>query len=189
MLLQKIELYETKKFQYLLIPKNGSTSVLKCFEKTPHIVTRSFANKVRWTVIREPIDRLISGLTYDLNLQKLSVKDIEIDSLFYSNIHSVVKEFHYVSHTSLQIYYLYNAKVNWYVDLKDLDIFLKMHFNKNIKINKGLTKLKSQVKDFVTKNIDKIKPFLMPDIKLYEAAQQSEQLWQWQKGRIFDEEK
>lgn len=29
----------------------------------------------------------------------------------------------------------------------------------------------------------------MPDIKLYEAAQQSEQLWQWQKGRIFDEEK
>jgi hypothetical protein len=64
-----------------------------------------------------------------------------------------------------------------------------MHFNKNVKINKGLNELKVQAKDFVLENMDKIKPYLMPDIKLYEAAQQSEQLWQWQKGRIFDEEK
>ena len=188
-LLQNIEFYETKNFQYLLIPKNGSTSVLKCFEKTPHVVKRNLANKVKWTVIRDPIDRLISGLAYDLSLQKLSLKDISIDSLFYSNMHSIVKEFHYVSHTSLQIYYLYNAKIDWYVDLKDLSIFLKMHFNKDIKDNKGSNKIKEQVKEFVYKNMDKIKPFLMPDIKMYETAQQSEQLWQWQKGRIFNEEK
>ena len=189
MLLQNIELYETKKFQYLLIPKNGSTSVLKCFEKTPHVVKKNLTNKVRWAVVREHIDILISGLAYDINLQKLSLKDISIDSLFYSNMHSIVKEFHFVSHTSLQIYYLYNVKINWYVDLKDLNIFLKMHFNKDIKINKGASKIKEQVTDFVYNNMNKIKPYLMPDIKMYEAIQQSEQLWQWQKGRIFDEEK
>ena len=64
-----------------------------------------------------------------------------------------------------------------------------MHFNKYIKINKGASKIKEQVTDFVYNNMNKIKPYLMPDIKMYEAIQQSEQLWQWQKGRIFDEEK
>jgi hypothetical protein len=187
MFLQKIELYETTKFQYLLIPKNGSTSVLKCFERTPHVVKRELANKVRWTVVREPIDRLIAGLAYDLKLQKLSLKDISIESLFYSNMHSTVKEFHFVSHTSLQVYYLYNTGVNWYIDLNDLSVFLKMHFNKEIKLNEGSSKLEKEVGNFVHKNMHLIKPHLMADIKMYEAVQQSEQLWQWQKGRIFNE--
>jgi hypothetical protein len=186
-LLQKIEFYETKDFQYLLIPKNGSMSVLKSFEKIPHIVTRELANKVKWTVIRNPIDRLISGLAYDLNLQKLSLKDIDIKSLFYSNMHSVIKEFHYVSHTSLQIYYLFNAKINWYINIEDLDIFLKMHFSKQNRINKGINKLKEEIKRYVYDNMETIEPYLTTDIKMYETIQQSEQLWQWQKGRIFNE--
>jgi len=186
-LLQKIEFYETKDFQYLLIPKNGSMSVKKSFEKIPHIVTRELANKVKWTVIRNPIDRLISGLAYDLNLQKLSLKDIDIKSLFYSNMHSVVKEFHYVSHTSLQIYYLFNAKINWYINIEDLDIFLKMHFSKQNRINKGINKLKEEIKRYVYDNMETIEPYLTTDIKMYETIQQSEQLWQWQKGRIFNE--
>ena len=38
---QNIELYETDKFQYLLIHKNGSTSVLDCIKHLNPIVTEN----------------------------------------------------------------------------------------------------------------------------------------------------
>jgi len=183
MLLQKIEFYETKDIQYLLIPKNGSMSVLKSFEKIPHIVTRELANKVKWTVVRNPIDRLISGLAYDLNLQKLSLKDINIKSLFYSNMHSVIKEFHYVSHTSLQIYYLFNAKINWYINIEDLDIFLKMHFNQTAHDNKSSINKKYDIEKYIDK--DEIMKYLHLDYYVYNRIKQSPFLWEWQHGKIF----
>lgn len=64
---QNIELYETDKFQYLLIHKNGSSSVLECIKDLNPIATEHCNfNKVRWTVIREPYERFVSGLEYDL---------------------------------------------------------------------------------------------------------------------------
>ena len=79
MLFQNIELYETNNFQYLLIHKNGSSSVVECLKNTNYIITDKInLNKVRWTVIREPYERFITGVKYDLKRQNLSYKDINV---------------------------------------------------------------------------------------------------------------
>jgi hypothetical protein len=62
-----------------------------------------------------------------------------------------------------------------------------MHFSKQNRINKGINKLKEEIKRYVYDNMETIEPYLTTDIKMYETIQQSEQLWQWQKGRIFNE--
>ena len=73
---QNIELYETDKFQYLLIHKNGSSSVLESIKHLNPIVTYECNfNKIRWTVIREPFERFVSGLKYDLKRHSVELKD------------------------------------------------------------------------------------------------------------------
>ena len=63
MIFQNIELYETDKFQYLPIHKNGSSSVIKCIEDLdPSVTDQVNFNKIKWTVIREPYARFISGV-------------------------------------------------------------------------------------------------------------------------------
>ena len=62
-----IEFYETDKFQYLLIHKNGCTSVTNLINQFDYFVTdKKNLNKIRWTVIRDPFERFMSGLKYDL---------------------------------------------------------------------------------------------------------------------------
>ena len=61
MFFQNVELYETDKFQYLLIHKNGSTSIRECMKDLNPVVTNKINfQKVRWTVIREPYNRFVS---------------------------------------------------------------------------------------------------------------------------------
>jgi hypothetical protein len=68
---QNIELYETDKFQYLLIHKNGSSSVRACVDPlNPFVTNKINLNKIKWTVIRDPYERFVSGLKYDLKRQK-----------------------------------------------------------------------------------------------------------------------
>ena len=132
MFFQNIEFFETEQFQYLLIHKNGSSSIKKCMTNMNcHFTSNVNLNKVRWTVIRDPYERFMSGLKYDLIKQDLKLEDINKDDLYQSLVNLKTRNQGNVNHTASQIPYLINTHINWYVDLKDLTTFLKMHFNKN----------------------------------------------------------
>ena len=52
MYFQNIELFETDKFQYLLIHKNACSSVLKTIEHLSPVATEIKSNKkIKWAVI------------------------------------------------------------------------------------------------------------------------------------------
>tara|TARA_A100001391_G_scaffold204044_2_gene198297 strand:- start:304 stop:846 length:543 start_codon:yes stop_codon:yes gene_type:complete len=177
---QNIEFYETEQFQYLLIHKNASHSIIKCIESLNPVITDKInLNKVRWTVIREPYERFIAGLKYDLQRHQLNIEDIEIKSLFNSKINNFSRVKGNVNHTASQIPYLINTHINYYVELKDLHTFLKMHFGKTEYQNID----KSNVKIDLDKN--EIIKYLELDYYVYDCILNSPYLWKWQQGKIF----
>jgi len=180
MIFQNVEFYETDKYQYLLIHKNGSSSILKAMEKESFKVTHAPSNKIRWTVIRDPYERFISKLNYDLKKQKIDINQINIKNNFTSYHHNTAKYLGNVNHSSSQIPYIINTCINWYIDIRDLNIFLQMHFDQEIHINQNENNLK--IDKILEENI---KEKLHLDYFIYNQIKSSPFLWQWQKGRIF----
>ena len=180
MYFQNIELFETEKFQYLLIHKNGSSSVRKCMERlNPVLTTEIKNNKIKWTVIRDPYERFISGLNYDLNRHNIDPTEINYRELFNGNINLKSRESGHVNHCISQVSYLINANIDYYVDIKDLHLFLKMHFGESECLKKNTKKS--------TLNIDKseIMKYLNFDYYVYNKIKDSNSLWNWTQGKIF----
>jgi hypothetical protein len=179
MYFQNLEFYENDNFQYLLIHKNGCTSVLKSLEDLNVTYSnKRNLNKIGWTVIRDPYERFMSGFNYDLERQNLKFEDIKLEQLFSSYHEEKTREQGNVKHSSSQIPYLINTNINWYVNIKDLSLFLKMHFDKEFILNKG-----KENKYFFPK--EEINKYLHLDYKIYNLIINSPYLWEWQKGRIF----
>lgn len=205
------EFIETDKFQFLRIHKNGNTSVSKCIHDDygkEVRYTHQLSKKPRFCVIRDPYERFLSGLKWDLWINKIDIKDVNIKKLFTTNEHHVRNLLSKkISHSVSQIPYLFNAQCSHYIDISDLTIFLKMHFKKSQHQLK-LEDLKKDIslqthflgKEFVkqnklfldnTKNIEKyldkdeIMKYLHLDYFVYNHLKQSPFLWEWQQGRIF----
>jgi hypothetical protein len=179
MYFQNIEFFETDKFQYLLIHRNACTSVLKCIDKyNPEIVYVKSSNKIKWTVIRDPYERFISGLNYDLKRHKMSIEDVNLERLFVSYVNSKSRIHGNVNHTISQVLYLANTDIDWYVDINDLDLFLKIHFNTTFKLNSN-----SEKNIFFDKK--EVMKYLQLDYEVYNRIKSSTHLWEWQKGKIF----
>jgi len=182
MLFQNIEFYETDKFQYLLIHKNGSSSVRKCIEDlNPKVTNQINYEKIRWTVIREPFKRFISGLKYDLQRQNLKQEDINYDSLHHTKINPFSRNYGNVNHSTSQVPYLINANIDWYVELKDLPTFLKMHFNKEEFLNKNNEQ--NDIK--LDLDPEDVRKYLALDYYVYSEILNGPNLWKWQNGKIF----
>jgi hypothetical protein len=202
---------ETDKFQFLRIHKNGNTSVNKCILDTygkEVRYTHQLSKKVRFCVIRDPYERFLSGLKWDMWINKIDIKDIDISKLFTTNEHHVRNIWSkQLSHTVSQIPYLFNAQCSHYIDISDLTIFLKMHFKKSEhrlkledlkkdvslqidflgeKFSKLTQSIPDNTKD-IEKYIDKdeIMKYLHLDYFVYNHLKQSPFLWEWQHGRIF----
>ena len=135
-------------------------------------------NKIRWTVIRDPYERFVSGLQYDLTRQKLNLEDININESFVSNYLNPLNGLKVnMNHATSQVPFLINTDINYYIDIKDLDIFLNMHFNKTLNINKTECKL--------TLDRQEIMKHLVVDYQVYNQIQNSPYLWKWQQGKVF----
>ncbi len=187
------ELIETPTFQYVRIHKNANLSVMKCIEEKygqQNVQnTTHQSKKTRWAVIRDPYQRFLSGLRYDLWKQKVNVKDINIKKVFTSNEHHARNIlFRNINHASSQIPYFINTQISHYVDIDDLDLFLKMHFDKNYKEN-GFPKTEENLKYYdIEKYLDKeeIMKYLHFDYYVYNNIMSSPFLWEWQHGKIFE---
>ena len=186
-----LELTETDKFQFLRIYKNANWSVQKCIEDNfPGKFWNSSSivnNKPRFAVIRDPYERFISGLKYDLERHKVDVQElnqnIKLDKLF------TTKEMHRrntmagnINHSASQVPYLMNSGVTHYIDIKDLNLFLKMHFNKVKHLNNSNIKTK-EIEKYLNK--DEIMKYLHLDYYIYNSIIRSPFLWEWQHGKIY----
>ena len=178
-----LEITETEKFQFLRIYKNGNKSVLECIiENYPGKFWQSTSpvkNKPRFAIIRDPYERFISGLKYDLDLQNLKLKDIDKEDLYQSLINIKKRDEGRINHTGSQVPYLINTHIDWYVDIKDLSLFLKMHFNK--------IEYESVGKKNIELDIDKeeVMKHLQLDYYVYNSIKNSSFLWKWQNGIIL----
>lgn len=190
------DLIETEKFQFLRIHKNGNASVVKCifesFKKEEIIYTRHLAKKPRFCIIRDPYERFLSGLRYDLLINNIDIKDIDITKLFTSNENHLRNSIRgYINHSVSQIPYLINTQIHHYVDIKDLNLFLKMHFKKNkhenkftnLCKNKGENKKLYDIEKYLNK--EEIMKYLHLDYYVYNSIKTSPFLWEWQHGKIF----
>ena len=81
-----------------------------------------------------------------------------------------------------------NFQISHYVDIEDLNLFLKMHFKKseyinNIKEEPEYNKYCSNVEKYLDKK--EILKYLHMDYHIYDSIKKSPFLWEWQHGKIF----
>tara|TARA_Y100000289_G_C3906805_1_gene142402 strand:+ start:171 stop:713 length:543 start_codon:yes stop_codon:yes gene_type:complete len=180
MIFQNREFYETDKFQYLPIHKNGSCSVIESIKHLdPKVTDEVNLNKIRWTVIRDPYARFVSGVKYDLKLHNLETKDIDYSSLHNFRINLLTRKNGHVNHSASQIPYIMNTNIDWYVELKDLSTFLKMHFDKTERLNV------SEDRGDMGIEKEEVVKYLEVDYYVYREILNSPHLWKWQNGKIF----
>jgi len=187
MQIRNTELIETEKFQFLRIHKNGNWSIQKIIEELYKdkwsLSTEPSRGRPRFAVIRDPYSRFISGLKYDLERQKVDIKDINIKKLFVSNeIHLRNLLTGNIKHSISQVPYLINTGISHYIDIEDLNLFLKMHFGKSQHINKSNMKTE-EIEKYLNK--DDIMKYLHLDYYIYNSIKHSPFLWEWQHGKIF----
>jgi len=182
------DLIETEKFQFVRIHKNGNQSVAKCiydnYEKEEVQITYHLSKKPRFCIIRDPYQRFLSGLKWDLHLNQVNVKDINIKQLFTANEHHQRNSWiGRIKHSTSQIPYLFNIQCSHYIDMLDLNLFLKMHFGKSEHLTKGPDYSSEDIEKYVDK--DEVMKYLHLDYYMYDRIKQSPFLWEWQHGKIF----
>ena len=198
-MLQNIEVFSTFSSNYLLIHKNGCSQVKEhLYKNFDHVVPYNFFpqnNKVNWTVLRDPYDRFISGLTYDILRQTKRLDNLDkfIDvssSFFYQKINLKTRTNGDVNHIVPQWTYLFNQPLNFVVKTRDLDKFLDIHFLKRVNFTETNTpsNKKNIVLDYIEKNINLknlIMAYLAPDYYYIKQAKTEGLFWSWQNGKIF----
>jgi len=181
------EIIETEKFQFVRIHKNGNKSVVKCIENSFKEEEISYvfrlSSKPRFCIIRDPYERFISGLKYDLSRSTIDIKDIDIKQLFTANeVHPRNIWKGYIKHSISQMPYLFNTQCSHYIDLKDLNTFLKIHFNQIAHENKST--INNNIEKYIDK--DEVIKYLHLDYYMYNTIKKSPFLWEWQHGKIFE---
>jgi hypothetical protein len=202
MIAQNLEIFETKNFQYLMMPKTGCVSVINFLgEKNLHwrFITKP-ENKFMFTTIRNPEDRFFSGLVYDLQMlaaqKNFNINDVKIiDIINEDNIKDFFlkkvetldkgkKMIHMVSQST----YLINVKIDCYVDTKDLTDFFKIHDSNIGKTNQVENE---NLKDVFKNQLEKettlkklIYAYLDFDNYVYNNILKSDKLWSKKMGPI-----
>ena len=193
-MLQNIEVFTTLTNNYLLIHKNGCSHVkehlYKNFEIVEHNNSFPQNNKVNWTILRDPYDRFISGLTYDILLQFKSLNNLDtlinestLKSFIYKKINLRTRKNGNVNHTIAQWTYLFSQPINFIVNLKDLNKFLDIHFKTRLNSfkNETLFEHKKVIINFIEKNkiLKKlIKSYCAPDYYYIEHAMNNNLFWE-----------
>lgn len=179
---------------YLVIQKCGNSYLRDVFQKIYKdnffLARECNYRNLKWTVVREPKERFISGLAYDLwknnyhsydkvfeNLNKLV--QYPVSSTFYNQGK--------VKHTILQSAYLVFQHIDVFVNMPDLTEFTLHNFGVVGEVyNEVPSEFKVTVKEEIVKrNIEqRIDDLLANDIYLYNQICNSDRLWCWQNGNI-----
>jgi hypothetical protein len=194
MFVQNIEFFEANNFEYLLIHKTGCQSVLKTFDsKNIKVVMNANkqSGKFCWTVIRDPMDRFLSGLCHNLSLSNIELNQLNLKQLLFNIIHPNLRSVSLTPLTVLQTTYLIGTKVDIFVSHKDLNNFLQINFNTCFHENKGSPELKNKVKDYIEENKEfkkTLDKYLQIDYFVYQQILNNNKFWYWQLGKVLEYE-
>lgn len=187
------DIYKTKDFQYIQIQKNGCSSVRDLIYKNYSDVEShdSFLHndRVSFAVLRDPWERTISGLAYDMqaHLGRIDL-DLIDKRLFFSRVCEERREVGMVSHCILQSIYLFDFNPTFYVMLSDLSTFLEMHFGESVKVNRGSDQFKNELIRQLRKRpdlVERIGNYIEMDNFLIERIRNKEILWNFTLGRMW----
>jgi len=192
-----IECYCTEKFQYILIHKNGCSMIIDTMMNNHSVNVNEFVYNDRpaFAVIRDPWDRTISGLSYDLersfgDVTESILDHIDFKRLFYQPINKSQRITGYISHTSVQTGYLFDVTPTFYVDLKDLTNFLSIHFE-NVSFhrrNQSCKKIKNKLLEILDSRSDikdDFQKYLSIDYYFIDRIKNTEVLWDFSMGKMW----
>ena len=198
--IQNIEVFSTDTSNYLLIHKNACTQILYTLENNYKKVVYSPEllpnNKPYWTVIRDPYERFISGLTYDIvkvygsteNANEI-IKNRDLKNLFFNKVNRTYRKNGFTVHTLPQWTYIFNQPINFFVPMSTLTLFLDTHFkNKVLNKNKGNEKDIEIIRDIIESDSvlkGSIDMYLASDYFLYNHIISEGLIWEWNYGKMF----
>lgn len=179
---------------YMVIQKCGNSYIRDIFKKIyqdDYIIAKepNFRN-IKWTVIRDPRDRFVSGLAYDIwknNYTNYDKLFSNLESLMQNPISSTFYNSGKVKHTILQSSYLMLQYIDLFVDIKDLTEFCLLNFDETSdQTNKVPAELKTKVKEeIISRNMQqRIDDLLANDMYLYNQILNHDRLWCWQNGNV-----
>ena len=202
---QDREIWATKEQQYINIHKSGSTTIRTLLEKGfPGI--RSYLEPIKdsvaWTVLRDPYERFVDALSYDIlrtgleltegTLMQVIGDSYKLRQYIFGVSHPETRTSGLVRHSMLQVTYLTNISLDHFILDKDLDIFCSMHFPQHTlhseDMNMGGLSEQEFVYEFLQKNpaIDsEVRNYLMIDYFLLNQLRAANRQWHWANGRIF----
>jgi len=194
MFVQNLEFIETKNFEYLLIHKTGCQSVLKTFnsKKIKQVMNENKqSGKFCWTVLRDPKERFISGLSHNLSISNIELEELDIKQLLFNTVDPELRTISLIPLTILQSTYLIGSRINMFVKHQDLNNFLKINFNVFFHENKGSLVIKNKVKKFINTNKkfkETLEKYLEIDYFIYKQILKSNKFWHWQLGKVIKDE-
>lgn len=185
------EWYTILNSNYLLIHKNGCSSVRRNFSNTRSLLPNP--ELMNWTTIRNPIERFKSGLAYDIksagyaNISKLHDK---IENLIYGDHSHLGKAKGNTCHTYMQSLYFLNEKIHMFVRIEDLEDFIRVHHHKHEYFDDGENKNGKEEVEIASKIIDSIDKRRLNDLfyienQIYDRIVNSSHVWRWQNGNVL----
>jgi len=192
-LIDKCEWAHHGAHSYLLIQKNAIKSVTRALGNYYLDNVPNPNNGLKWTVIRHPMDRMISGLAFDIKLNPKIHETYIIDNLqnsLYGLMSPVFRsDIHKENHTYLQSNYLINNPIDFYVDINDLNTFLKCNFDYDASGNideDGSREYKGKAKELIHRfGQQRMEDLLAFDTHIYNKIKTSGNIWKWQHGKVF----
>jgi len=202
-MIQNTEFYSSPEQNYLLIHKNACTTIRDNLIKEfgSDLMDKRAGGGVTWAVTRDPYDRLLSALAYDIEVQYPqedwgSLESIEeilstIDYTKYivNNVPHMSNYLGKAQHSVLQTIYLFDNNVDILVDLEDLEHFIPMHFKNPVGIkNRGNKSRKDSIRhilDSYPLRKDFIQSLLEVDYIMLKAMQAQGKVWSWGSGKIW----
>ena len=184
---------------YLLIHKTGCTYVRKIFEtfySNGEATVSSHPTNIQsnpcWTVIREPYERFISGLSYDIYKTGCS-----IDSAL-SDLPKLINQFpsprfkptSYVQHTTSQVSYLFNQPFSFFVKMGDLTEFCHLNFGLTLD-SENKNEMPPEFKETIKTEIEnrnlrqRVEDLLSYESCFYNTILDSDYIWHWQNGKVL----
>lgn len=199
-MLNHAEWYVLPTHNYLLIQKTGCSYILNVFESfyrdasdisSPTIPQENQKN-VCWTAIRNPHERFISGLAYDMWMTNVNCDHLfsDLPNLINGHISAHFRSSRKVQHTLSQVSYIMYQPISFFVDIRDLTEFCFINFG--VILNEDhQNKVPKDFKILVEQEIEKrgltqrVQDLLSYETYVYNKIMQSDHVWRWQNGNVL----